>query len=239
MKVYLRTRKGQLSELNKQKGKVRMNTFYLKYYDEETKECTYESLKLQIKNIVEKQHNKETILLAEAVRSEKILEIQSGRFGFVSSSSGKIGFLAYFEKMVEKKYDVNGTYGNWNSAFKHLKKFCNGREIPIARVDEIFLERFKSYLLNEKISDKGGKLGQNTALSYFNKIRTALKEAHRGRLISENPILRVKGIKEEETNRQYLTLEEIQKLVHTECENPLLKRAFLFSLYDRVKIFRY
>lgn len=233
MKVYLRIRKGQLSELNKQKGKARMNTFYLKYYDEETKECTYESLKLQIydkpKNFVEKQHNKETILLAEAVRSEKILEIQSGRFGFVSSSSGKIGFLAYFEKMVEKKYDVNGTYGNWKSAFKHLVNYCKGKEIQISKVDEVFLEGFKDYLLNEKISDKGGKLGQNTALSYFNKIRTALKEAHRGRLISENPVLRVRGIKEEETNRQYLTLEEIQRLVQTECDNPLIKRAFLFS----------
>lgn len=233
MKVYLRIRKGQLSELNKQKGKARMNTFYLKYYDEETKECTYESLKLQIydkpKNFVEKQHNKETILLAEAVRSEKILEIQSGRFGFVSSSSGKIGFLAYFEKMVEKKYDVNGTYGNWKSAFKHLVNYCKGKEIQISKVDEVFLEGFKDYLLNEKISDKGGKLGQNTALSYFNKIRTALKEAHRGRLISENPVLRVRGIKEEETNRQYLTLEEIQSLAQTECDNPLIKRAFLFS----------
>jgi len=29
MKVYLRQRKGQLSNSNKQKGRVRMNTFYL------------------------------------------------------------------------------------------------------------------------------------------------------------------------------------------------------------------
>lgn len=73
MKVYLRIRKGQLSELNKQKGKARMNTFYLKYYDEETKECTYESLKLQIydkpKNFVEKQHNKRDYFISRS--SEK------------------------------------------------------------------------------------------------------------------------------------------------------------------------
>ncbi|MDY3520586.1 site-specific integrase [Riemerella anatipestifer] len=233
MKVYLRQRKGQLSNSNKQKGRVRMNTFYLKYYNENTKECTYESLKLQIfdkpKNQIERDYNRDIIRLAEAIRSEKILDIQNGRFGFVSSSNGKVGFLGYFEQLVTKKYDVNGTYGNWKSTLKHLKKYCNGREIAISKVDEDFLEGFKNYLLNEKISDRNTKLAQNTALSYFNKVRAALKEAHRNKLIADNPTTRVRSIKEEETNRQYLILEEIQKLVNTECDNSLLKRAFLFS----------
>ncbi|WP_311709653.1 site-specific integrase [Riemerella anatipestifer] len=60
-------------------------------------------------------------------------------------------------------------------------------------------------------------------------MRAALKEAHRNKLIADNPTTRVRSIKEEETNRQYLILEEIQKLVNTECDNSLLKRAFLFS----------
>ena len=233
MKVYLRQRKGQLSNSNKQKGRVRMNTFYLKYYNEYTKESTYESLKLQIydkpKNQNERDYNRDIMRLAEAVKSEKVLEIQNGRFGFVSSNNGEIGFLGYFEQMVMKKYDVNGTYGNWKSTLKHLKTYCNGRELSISKVDEQFLEGFKNYLLNEKISDRGTRLSQNTALSYFNKVRATLKEAHRNKLISDNPMSRGKTIKEEETNRQYLTLEEIQKLVNTECDNPLLKRAFLFS----------
>lgn len=233
MKVYLRVRKGQLSDSSKQRGKVRMNTFYLKYYDEYSKNSTYETLKLQIydkpKNQNERDYNKQIISLAEAVKSEKVLEIQNGRWGFVSQNSGKIGFLAYFEKMTERKYEVNGTYGNWSSALKHLKNYCNGRDLAISEVDERFLEGFKEYLLNEKISDRGRKLEKNSALSYFNKVRAALKEAHRVKLIADNPMSRVKGIKEEETDRQYLVLEEIQRLTQIECDNPLMKRAFLFS----------
>jgi integrase len=112
---------------------------------------------------------------------------------------------------------------------KHLTIFCKGVDIQISKIDETFLENFKEYLLKEKISNNGGRLSQNTALSYFNKVRTALKEAHRNKIISENPVLRVKTIKEKETNREYLTLEELQKLVKTECEVPILKQSFIFS----------
>jgi integrase len=75
----------------------------------------------------------------------------------------------------------------------------------------------------------GGRLNPNSVLSYFTKIRCALKEAHRTRMIKENPALRVKSIKPKETHRQYLTLEELQKLAKTKCDIPQLKKAFLFS----------
>jgi Site-specific recombinase XerD len=233
MNIYLRVRKGQLSKENEKKGKVRMNSLYLLFYDGETKQRGYDFLKIYVydkpRNFIEKEHNKQMMLLGEAIRSEKIVDYKNREYGFVSNVSGKIGFLEYFSKMVDEKYDVNGTYGNWNSTLKHLKKFCRGKDIQISKIDETFLENFKEYLLKEKISNNGGRLSQNTALSYFNKIRAALKEAYRSKMISENPTVRVKSIKEEETNREYLTLEELQKLVKTDCEVPILKDAFIFS----------
>ncbi len=39
----------------------------------------------------------------------------------------------------------------------------------------------------------------------------------------------MKGIKVEESRREYLLLEEIQKLVQTECKIPVLKQAFIFG----------
>ncbi|MCT4001755.1 site-specific integrase [Elizabethkingia anophelis] len=233
MKIYLRVRKGQLSKINQKKGKVRMNSLYLLFYDNENRRRWTEFLKLYVydkpQSFIEKNHNKETNLLAESIRSQKILEFQSRQHGFVSSTSGRVGFLEYFSKMVEKKYEVDGTYGNWDSTLKHLKTYCKGMDIQISKVDEVFLEGFKDYLLKENISKRGSKLSRNSALSYFNKVRACLKEAYRNKIIVENPTTRVKTIKEEETDRQYLTLEEIQQLVKTECEYPILKNAFLFS----------
>ncbi|GET47002.1 site-specific integrase [Capnocytophaga felis] len=233
MKVYLRVRKGQLSKTREGQGKVRKNSLYLVYYDNETKVKRYEFLKLYIydkpRNFVEKEHNKETMLLAEAIRSERSLEYQRNKHGFFDRFNEKVGLLEYFLKITEKKYDSTSNCNVWHCAYQHLKNFCNSKEILISKVDETFLERFKNYLLKENIGRGGVKLQQNTALSYFNKLNACFKEAHRDKLIYENPFVRVKLIKEKETNRQYLTLEEIKKLVVTECLYPVLKDAFLFS----------
>lgn len=233
MKIYLKIRESKLSKKSIEKGRVKMNSLFLMYHDSDTKKRSYEFLKLYLydkpKNVLEKEHNKETMLLAESIKAQKVLEFQSRKHGFVSSVSSKLGFLNYFGLLVEKKYEIEGTYGNWYSTLKHLTSFCKGKDIPLSRIDDLFLENFKEYLLKEKISNNGGKLAQNSALSYFNKVRTALKEAHRTKLISENPTVSVKTIKEKETNREYLTLEELQSLVQTDCEVPTLKQAFIFS----------
>jgi integrase len=233
MKIYLKVREGQLSKRSSVKGKVKMNSLFLIYNDSQMKQRSYEFLKIYVydkpRNFLEKEHNKETMILGEAIRAQRILECQSRQHGFVSSSSGKVGFLDYFNQIVQKKSEVDGTYGNWFSTLKHLKAFSKGKDIQISKVDDLFLESFKDYLLKEKISNRRTKLSQNTALSYFNKVRTALKEAHKNKIISDNPITRVKSIKEKETNRQYLIFEELQLLVKTDCDYPILKDAFLFS----------
>lgn len=234
MKIYLMKRNGQLSKKNAEKGKPKMNSLFLLYHDTDRKTRNYEFLQLYLydkpKNDTEKLHNKETSSLAEAIKAKRILDIQSRKHGFVSSTKGKIGFLQYFKTLVDKRFEVSGTHGNWNSAYKHLQKFCKNKDINIDTVDDLFLESFKDYLLNQKVSTQNGnKLAQNTALSYFNKVKTALKEAYQSKMIKENPIVGVKGIKEKETNRQYLTLEELQKLAKTECYYPIMKDAFLFS----------
>lgn len=224
---------GQISKKNLEKGKSQKSSFYLMYYDDDTKQRKTEWLKLYLyskpKNYLEKEHNKETQLLAETIRAQKILDLQSRKHGFVSSISGKIGFLEYFKLMVEKKCESNGNFGNWESTYKHLKNFLKGRDIQISKIDNIFLENFKIYLLTSQISKRKGNLSQNSALSYFNKVRTALKEAYYSKIIVENPMNRVRSIKEKETNRQYLIFEELQKLVKTECDYPVMKDAFLFS----------
>jgi integrase len=72
-------------------------------------------------------------------------------------------------------------------------------------------------------------LSKNTQNSYFNKFRAALNEAYDERIIPENPAKRVKGLKPDEPQREYLTIEELKSLAKTECKYPAMKKAFLFS----------
>jgi len=136
MRIYLRQSRGRLSLGNAKKGKSRKISLYLVYdYGKEHKR-QYEFLKLHLyekpKNNIEKEHNKETLQLAEAIKAKKTLEAQSTAHGFVSNVKSKIGFLSYFKMLVDKKFNSSGNHGNWLSTYRHLNdlyinccKYCN------------------------------------------------------------------------------------------------------------------
>lgn len=235
MKIYLLKRKGKLSKESLQKGRSNKISLYLAYHFGPNQKRIYEWLNLYLfekpKNLIEKDHNKETISLAENIRARRLLDEQSTAHGFISRVKSKTCFIAYFKTLVDKKYDSIGNHGNWLSCYRHLVNFNNGSELPIEKVDERFLESFKEYLLTcNAVKSKGlVKLNRNTAVSYFNKVRAALREAYNNKMIKENPASRVKCIKAQDSHREYLTFEELQKLAVTPSEDPLQKRLFLTS----------
>jgi integrase len=73
------------------------------------------------------------------------------------------------------------------------------------------------------------KLNKNSASSYFNKVRAALRNAFKDRMIKDNPALRVKCITGQSTHRQFLTNEELQHLAKMECKLPVMKKMLLVS----------
>jgi integrase len=177
----------------------------------------------------EKQQNKETRYLAESIRAKRQIELQAGVYGFWSQAKRRTDFLAYFRSLAEARKDSPNNYENWMSAYNYLEKFTKGH-CKIGDIDEKFCDDFREFLLNShSLRRSKSKLAQNTAMSYFDKLRAALKQAFNDKLIADNPARRVKGIKQAETQREFLTLEELQALARTECEIPELKRAALFS----------
>ncbi|MBU0766064.1 MAG: ORF6N domain-containing protein, partial [Bacteroidetes bacterium] len=101
--------------------------------------------------------------------------------------------------------------------------------MKFADLNERFLEDFKEHLLTTK-SNRSDKttLSVNSAVSYFNKIKAALKQAYKDGILQADLNAKVQSIKAAETRREYLTIEELNRLVKTPCNNDLLKRAALF-----------
>jgi integrase len=235
MTIYLRKQRGRLSADNEKKGKSRKVSLYLVYHSGGGKKREYEHLKLYLydkpRNTLEKDHNKETLKLAETIKAKRILDFQSSAHGFVSNVKTKISFLSFFKELTDKKFESNGNHGNWLSTYRHLHDFLKGKDVPLDQIDDRFLESFKEYLLTCKTrkGKRSVKLHQNSILSYFSKVRAALREAYQSRIIKENPSTRVKHVKGSETHREFLTFEELQKLANTPCELDILKQAFLFS----------
>ena len=61
------------------------------------------------------------------------------------------------------------------------------------------------------------------------KLKATLKQAYKDGYLPSDLNGKIQPIKQAETQRNFLTIEELNILVKTECNNPLLKRAAIFS----------
>jgi integrase len=230
MKIHLRKRK------QSNNGKINLFLEFYKGYEIKNGKTNairnYKSLDLFIyekpSNHIEKQHNKQTLQLANSIRNKKELDIKSGIYGFNSQSKSNSNFIDYFKKLTEDRLQSKGNYGNWNSTLKHIIKFTSGR-ILFSNIDEEFCEGFKNFLNNKAKKKNGGNLSSSSISSYFNKFRASLKQAVKDRIISFNPSVDIKLPKVIEKEREYLTVKELRNLTKVDCRYEILKRAFLFS----------
>jgi site-specific recombinase XerD len=74
-----------------------------------------------------------------------------------------------------------------------------------------------------------------TAYHYYSNLKFALNKAVKEKYINSNPCNLVDNLKKPETKREFLILEEIKKLVDTQCSNQEVKDAFLFSCFTGLR----
>lgn len=185
-------------------------------------------------NVFDKQHNKEVLQLAEQIKlkRENYLnkpEIYSDyeKAQLKAINQGKQNFVEYFKQLADSRTGSNQK--GWLSAYHYLEAFTKG-SLTFAELDEVFFSEFRSYLLTAK-KHRSNKttLSQNSAVSYFNKVKAALRQAFKEGKLQIDINARVDPIKSVETERNILSIEELNKLIKTDCNNPLLKRAAIFS----------
>jgi integrase len=182
-----------------------------------------ENLKLYLENekgnSEAKLRNKQTMQLAEKIKTEELLEIQNGIYDKKRPKVYYKTFNEYFYNIVKEREKIVIDAAGWDSAYKRFNKFNDN--VSFSEITENFLEEYKSYLERN--------LKQNTAVSYFSKLKIVVHRAHRANLISDDPAEIVKLPKAVDANREYLTTDELEKLANTPCRYDVLKRAFLFS----------
>ena len=185
-------------------------------------------------NPIDKLHNKNTLQTAEQIRQKRNNELNKPEIytGYEKEQlkikeRGEHNFVEYFKQLADKRKSSN--HDNWIAAYNYLEKFTKGN-LKFSDLNETFCNDFKEYLLTTK-SNKSNKviLSQNSAVSYFNKLKATFKQAHKDGLLQTNFNITIAPIKQAETQRNFLTIEELNTLVKTDCQNQLLKNAALFS----------
>ena len=202
----------------------------------------YEYLKMYLvpeRSRADKEKNRETLLLAQAICSKRIVELRNNQYGFNRASALSADFFAYFQHLIDKKEKTTSDGGMimWKMCLRHMKIYEKRSRITFADVTRDWVIGFKDYLENKAMAWAQDKrkhltdipLSQNTKSLYFSKLRSCMIQACKDGIITFNPMLSVENIKMEETKRMYLTLDEVKKLAATECEYQQIKVAFLFS----------
>ena len=202
---------------------------------------SYEYLKMYLvpeRTRADKEKNKQTLLLADAIRSKRVVELRNGKYGFVTRATS-VRFFEYYRSMCEHRLgkQSKANWGNWTSCLHHLRRYEKRDNITFEEITPEWVQGFRDYLERDAVAwahDKRKRkefkpLSRNSKVSYFNKLRACLNQAFEERIIPNNPIRGIDGFKAEEGTRMYLTLEELKKLAQTECDFPRIKAAFLFS----------
>ena len=194
------------------------------------------------KNPSDKIQDKETLMRAEAIRSKRQTELYNNEYGFSNEFKSDTLFLDYYRKMCSDRLGSVGNWAVWSSCLKHLEIYCT-EKTTFKDITPEWIEGFRTYLETAKDarSIKAGNIESakpislNTKSSYFKKLRACINHAFEKGIIQKNPLRGIKNFDEDETNRQYLTFDEVKKMVHTECKYPMLKRAFLFSCLTGIR----
>lgn len=190
-----------------------------------------------------KIQNEETFRIAKTIAAEKNAELQRNENGFSISKKMKTSFISYAllqaDVLLKKSGNPNSYYYVLHSLAKHIELY-SGKSTTFQQIDKSYVLGFISYLktaksfqcrkLNAEQSEDTG-ISPNTQHNLFAKFSYIMDSAIKDDIISVNPIYKVGNEskpKLEDGKREFLTIEEIKKLIATPCKNDVLKRSFLF-----------
>lgn len=198
----------------------------------------YEFLKLYIipeYNKSDRVRNSETLKLANAIKAQRIIELQNQSHGFKINKTSHIRLTDYIQSVAEKKSENEVRKTVLHAVVYHLKRY-NPNDIQLSKIDKDYILGFLDYLKTAKQTHtkKEKLLHVNTQVYYYKMLRYCLNYAVSEELISANPMNKIKNEEKphkHRTEREYLTIDELRKLAQTPFYNSLLKKAFLFSCF--------
>lgn len=177
-------------------------------------------------NQVQKNHNKEALLLLETKRSQMVLDQQSVNSSYVPQHRIKANFLDYYSDYIKKNRKAGNRH--LETSLAAFKNFLRKDFISAIDITENLCEGFRDHLLK--------KYNGETPANYFMRFKRVLKAAKKEGYFKNNPSEDVvaKSNKNKQV-KEILTEDDYIKLMNTPCTNYEVKKGFVFSLYTGLR----
>ena len=202
---------------------------------------SYEFLKLYLipeTNPQAKVQNENTMRAANTIKLNRILEITNNKAGLKNTSiRAKILLKDWMEtfRQAQEQKGVKDQKLIHNTVHALTAYNIN---VAMRDVNRDYIIGLTNFLRNDYRSPRGKKLKEDSVINYLGCLRNALNMAVREDVIADNPIMKLSAqdkVKAPESQREYLTVEEVQQLEATDSPYPHIKQAFLFACYTGLR----
>ncbi len=215
-------------------------SFYLDIYSNGKR--YYEFLKLYLvpeHSLIDKEQNRQTANIANQIKAQRTIDLANGKVGKSNRKGGKMLFLDFMSLFYDEQEKLQKQWvRQCRNAIDRLKEYTD-EGFTLEQVTPDFCRGFIYYLCHTYRTEQGRTLTNYTAKNYLSVLSSALNYAVRKNYITANPLnlLASNEIPQKpESQRVYLTAEELKKLEATECKNPYVKQAYLFSCFCGLRI---
>jgi len=150
----------------------------------------------------------------------------------------QIDFIEYFLKVSKDRHrnSSQSIIVNWNRVAELLKLFTNNQPLQFSQVNLSKAEEIRRFMLTAPCGGKKtGTVSHNTAATYYSIFKAGLKQAFIDGYLTVDISAKIKGIQDQESRREHLSVDELNILAETPCDRPILKRAALFSALTGIR----
>ena len=184
----------------------------------------------------DKLKNKETLRMAEAIRAQRLIEVQAKQFGVEDTVNDDAKFFDVLQQIIDDK--GGATKRTWRAFQKHLQHYEHNKDITFRDIKPQWVRGFRDYLDSDvkrwatdgrRSNDSDTKLAQGSKALMFNLLCTVFNTAVRNGIILKSPANGIKRFRKPESQREFLTVEELRRLQETPPPSEVMARAFFFS----------
>lgn len=209
-----------------------------------------ESLGLYIvpeKTPFDKVHNEHAWQMAQKIKSERILALQ--KYGIGQWEKIQQSFTPLTKFLEEYEQEQSGISASTIRGRKYMRLRIEqylreiGRlQMSIMEVDVEFCRGFIKFLRmskNKRLKEAERNISNCSGLQIQTIFTGALNKALRDGIIEKNPMKQLSAkerFHQQESTREYLTINELKSMIAIPCGDEALKNAFLFSCFTGLRI---
>lgn len=199
----------------------------------------YEFLRLYLipeRTKADKLKNEQTLRLANTIKSKRLVELFNNKYGF-SNEKPEVNLIQYIRLVMENKEKQGkiGIKSTFETLIYHLTKY-RGTRILLSDLDDRYTQGFVLYLSTAVSRTSGKILKTSSQHNIYTSLKTIVHQAIKDDLLTTDPTKSIDPPRMILPHKEFLTEEELKRLIQTPCSKEIVKRSFLFCCFTGLRI---